>query len=942
MTDSDRLLALVDELVRELRPESKGSAGLDSALDRDLGLDSLARVELLSRVERAFSVRLPEGLLEQAETPRTILDALHGAGHGDTRPDRHPRSEPLAPAGGLPEQASTLLDVLDWHVTQHPHRRHASFSVSDEQVETMSYAELREQSATLAGGLVSLGVRPGQCVALMLPSGLDFFRSFIGILQAGAIPVPMYPPARPNQIEDHLRRQAGILQNCEAAVLITFDAVKPLAHLLAGLAPNLRSITTVATLKRDSDGSRTVSTSLPTLRRSTNDLALLQYTSGSTGAPKGVMLTHHNLLANIRAWGAATHLGPSDVCVSWLPLYHDMGLIGAWLGSLYHGCLLVLMSPLDFLVRPERWLWAIHTHRGTVTAAPNFAFDLCVRRLADAPLEGLDLSSWRLAANGAEPVSAVSLERFAATFARYGFDRGALAPVYGLAECTVGLAVPPPGRGVVNDAVEREAFMREGRANPVAQDHPAALHFVSCGPPLPGHEIRIVNERGEELPDRHVGHLQFRGPSTTGGYYRNREATAALFHGDWLDSGDYAYLANGEVHITGRSKDLIIRGGRNFYPYELEQAIGDLPGIRKGCVAVFGVRDAELGTERLVVVAETRERDPRRREELERNVVALAADLLGLPPDVVVLAPLHAVLKTSSGKIRRSAIRDAWLDGSLAAPGRAPWRQALGLALSSATGLTRQGFANLTAWSYGAWAWTCFGALAGVAISALTLVPGAHRRWTCVHLLARLFARLTGCPIETAGREHLPHGPYVIVANHASYVDGFVLAAAFAQPLRFVAKAEFRKHPLIDRLFRRLGFRYVERFDSTQGVEDAQQLAGIVHDGPPLLFFAEGTFGPQPGVLPFRLGAFQVAARNGLPVVPVALAGTRTVLRDGSWLPRRGRIQVRILPPVLAGGDDWHSIVALRDAARSAIAEHAGEPLQEFAGPPRREPGLPD
>jgi 1-acyl-sn-glycerol-3-phosphate acyltransferase len=921
-TDAERLLSLVDELVRELRPGAREVAGLDSVLDRELGLDSLARVELLSRIERVFDVRLPEDALNAAETPRALLDMLAGlvSGTAAMRVSRRQES-PAVLSEGAPERADTLLEVLDWHLARHPQRCHVSFLHSDDQTETLSYGELGNAAAQIALSLGRAGVMPGQCVAMMLPSGLDFFRCFYGILLAGAIPVPMYPPARPNQIEEHLRRQAGILRNCQARVLITFDQVRPLARLLTGIVPQLKSVVTPLELQGPS-GDRSLAVS-------GGSTALIQYTSGSTGDPKGVVLTHRNLLSNIRAWGAATRLSSTDVCVSWLPLYHDMGLIGAWLGSLYHACPLVLMSPLDFLLHPERWLWAIHRYRGTVTAAPNFAFDLCVRRLAGQPLEGLDLSSWRLAANGAEPVSPDSLQRFGEAFAAYGLRPEILAPVYGLAECSVGLAVPPPGRGVRVDRIEREAFAGSGRAEPVTSDDANALRFVSCGPPLPGHEVRVVDDEGHDLPERSVGHLEFRGPSATAGYYRNPEATSALFDDGWVISGDYAYLAGGELYITGRSKDMIIRGGRNFYPYELEEAVGGLPGVRKGCVAVFGFTDPERSTEKLVVVAETREREVAARADLERRIMALATDLLGLPPDVVVLAPLHSVLKTSSGKIRRAAVRDAFVQGTLGRSGRAPWRQALALALSGVVGHSRKGLADAVAWLYGAWVWSWFGLLTLLAVPAILLLPRSGHRWTVSRALARLLARLSGCRIEVDGLGHLPDGPCVLVANHASYIDGIVLAAALPRPVRFVAKGEFRHNALMRRLFERLGARFVERFDARRSVEDAQTLVDVAAEPSPLLFFAEGTFGPQPGVLPFRLGAFQVAARNESPVVPVAISGTREVLRDGSWLPRRGRIKVSVLAPLDPQGNDWHNVVALRDSARAAIVTAIGEPARE-------------
>ena len=291
------------------------------------------------------------------------------------------------------------------------------------------------------------------------------------------------------------------------------------------------------------------------------------------------MLTHANLLANIRAMGRATEVTSEDVFVSWLPLYHDMGLIGAWLGSLYHGCRLVIIPPLSFLARPERWLWAIHTHRGTLSASPNFGYDLCCRRLSDEVLAGLDLGSWRLAFNGAEPVSPETIAAFARRFTSFGFKPEAATPVYGLAECSVGLTFPPLGRGPLIDRVRRADLGEEGIATPADEDE-AALQFVSCGRPLSGHQIRIVDEAGREIPDRRQGRLQFKGPSATSGYFRNPEKTQSLFQGDWLDTGDLAYSAQGEVYITGRVKISSFREDETSTPMSWRK----LWGIFRGSV----------------------------------------------------------------------------------------------------------------------------------------------------------------------------------------------------------------------------------------------------------------------------------------------------------------------------------------------------------------------
>ncbi|MEF8769760.1 AMP-binding protein [Candidatus Accumulibacter contiguus] len=559
-----RLLGVVSAMVEETRPgRTLGRVSLHSHLERDLGLDSLARVELLLRVGSEFGKSLPEGALAEAETPQDLLRFIARAGVGSVVAAAVEPATASTPTG-VPELARTLVEVLEWHAERHPQRPHVLLygDVGGEpgefRAESLSYGEMLEQARRVATGLVSRGLLPRQAVALMLPTGRDYLTSFFGVMLAGGIPVPIYPPARLAQIEDHLRRHARILANAEAVFIITVPQAKGVAALLRAEAPTLTEVLTPAELDHQP---------IPLLyRAAAEDIAFLQYTSGSTGDPKGVMLSHANLLANLRAMGEAIGASSDDVFVSWLPLYHDMGLIGAWFGSLYFGMRLVLMSPLAFLSRPVRWLHAISRHRGTLSPAPNFAYDLCARKLADADLQGLDLSSWRLALNGAEPVSPATLTAFAERFAPYGLRGEAITPVYGLAECSVGLAFPPLGRGPRIDVIEREALVKQKCAVPVANGEGDPLRVPACGRVLPRHEIRVVDEQGCELPDRRVGCLQFRGPSATAGYYRNPLATQALFRDGWLDSGDFAYTVEGEIYLTGRVKDLIIRGGRNLYP----------------------------------------------------------------------------------------------------------------------------------------------------------------------------------------------------------------------------------------------------------------------------------------------------------------------------------------------------------------------------------------
>ena len=520
---AEALLQQVRQLALELHPQRGRSlhVTLDSALDRELGFDSLSRVELLMRLERIFGVSLPEQLLVGAETPRDLWRAVEaGKVAGHPVPAAQARAAPLDELAEVPHMAETLPEMLDWHVLSHPQRPHVYLYGESDEPETITYEALADGAQAVAAGLQARDLLPGQSVAIMLPTSRDYLFSFFGILLAGGIPVPIYPPLRPSQLEDHLRRHAGILSNAKGVLLITVAEAQRVGRLLQGQVDSLREVVTPEQLVATTEtfSSRPIRA---------QDIAFLQYTSGSTGQPKGVILTHANLLANVRAMGEAVQADSTDVFVSWLPLYHDMGLIGAWLGSLYHGMPLVLMSPLAFLTRPARWLWTIHKHRGTLTAAPNFAYELCLSKVEESDIEGLDLGSLRLAFNGAEPVSPNTVRRFGERFASYGFRTQAMTPVYGLAETAVGLAFPPLNRGPRIDRIERDTFITRGKAVPVSDAAQGALEFVACGQPLPGYQIRIVDAAGRELPEREEGRLEFQGPSATSGYLHNPEATSA-------------------------------------------------------------------------------------------------------------------------------------------------------------------------------------------------------------------------------------------------------------------------------------------------------------------------------------------------------------------------------------------------------------------------------
>jgi fatty-acyl-CoA synthase len=964
----ERVLEVVRGLLSELGSQGALSMlGLDAHLDNDLGLGSLERVELMARLETEFGVRLPDRIAAEANTPAELADAIlaspisseeqadesSGLRASVTVQELHRE----APDRGV-LAAQTLNDVLRYRALHNSGQIHLHITEEAEGGErnlTMTFGELYAAALRCAAELARLGVPAGGRVSLMLPTSRAFFVSYAGILLAGAIPVPIYPPFRADRIEEYAARQAAILNNAGVCLLLTFRRAEAVAKLLK---PRVRSLEAVLDADNVLDAADKAPAAAPgalpthltgSRIRKASDIALLQYTSGSTGNPKGVVLTHANLLANIRSIGEAVQIGPQDAAVSWLPLYHDMGLIGAWLTILHYGIPLVALPPLAFLTRPERWLWAFHKHRGTLAAAPNFAYELCVRKIADKEIENLDLSSWRAALNGAEPVNPETLERFEQRFSQYGFRREAQLPVYGLAEASLAVTVPPLDRGPWVDSVVRKTFTASGRAIPAPAGE-AAISFVSCGKPIPGHEVRIVDEKGNEAPERTEGFLWFRGPSATNGYYNNPEATQEIFENcppsdggfAWVNSGDRAYFADGELFVTGRVKDIIIKGGRNIYPHEVEELASRVEGIRKGCVVAFGLQDEGAGTEKLVVVAETREENSPRRAAIAARVTERVTQGLGLPPDRVELIPSGSIPKTSSGKLRREETRQLYIAGTLAAKRPPVWMQVARLGTASAARTTsktllnafRRGLESL----YGIYFYLLFVVWILPTWSAVLFFKDHRAAGRFTSAALKVLFGLGGIRVGVIGREYLDSpGPKIYVSNHASYFDALALMRGLGVSYRFVAKMEVRGMPFIGTFLHKMGHLSFDRTDSKARRQAAQEIEDVLRAGESVFVFPEGTFVPEAGVRPFQLGAFKAAVATGAPIIPVSLAGTRRFLRDGTYLPRPTRVIITLSAPVYPNSSllterasqtsNWHELVRLRDAARETIARHAGEPL---------------
>ncbi|TAN50036.1 MAG: acyl-phosphate glycerol 3-phosphate acyltransferase, partial [Betaproteobacteria bacterium] len=403
--------------------------------------------------------------------------------------------------------------------------------------------------------------------------------------------------------------------------------------------------------------------------------------------------------------------------------------------------------------------------------------------------------------------------------------------------------------------------------------------------------------------------------------------------GEWVNTGDRAYLSDGMVYITGREKDIIIRGGRNISPYELEQAVGNLAGIRRGCVAVFGAKDATTGTERVVVLAEMRDRDASRHDDLKRMINELAVGLIGAPADDIVFAPPATVPKTSSGKIRRVAAREFYERGPSSVKPQAVWLQFARLVLAGAAPQLRRGLRAAGGALFALRAYAVLALLFPIAFLAAMVAP-VRACWSVGRTVSRWFLQLSGIPVVARGLENLAPGkPVVLAVNHTSYLDAVVLLSLLEyRGYAFIAKREFEEGFFMRTLLAGFGTQFIERFDVAKSAEHANEMARAAQRGASLVVFPEGTLKRATGLMPFRTGAFQAAAQAGVAVVPVALRGVRSALRDGTWYLRRAAVAVTVGEPILPAGADWSAAVELRDAVRAVILKHCGEPDLAPAG----------
>ncbi|MCA1900340.1 MAG: AMP-binding protein [Chloroflexi bacterium] len=553
---------------------------------------------------------------------------------------------------------TTLAHLIQKNYRAHPQKTAIVMQHAGKDDFPISYHDLVAGSARYAKTYVREGIQPGEVVVLILQHGEDLVYAFWGAVLRGAIPSIMPFLTEKLSPERYRADLAALIAVTQPAAIVTYPEFEADVRSALKAGDSVRRVLLTDQLEAESEPGFD---QLSGLTRSPAEIVLLQHSSGTTGLQKGVALSHRAVLNQLEAYARALALTEADVVVSWLPLYHDMGLIAGFLMPILSGNTLVLLSPFDWVRAPHKLFQAVSRYKGTLSWLPNFAYNFCAQKIRERDLEGVDLSSWRVITNCSEPVKWESHQAFYQRFQKYGLRMNALQCSYAMAENVFGVTQTPLGTEPVTDEIDRESYINERVAKSPVDGKPA-LRMMSSGRALDNTRIRILSEAGEVLPDRVIGEIALQSDCMLTGYYHRPDATEKALRDGWYLTGDYGYTLNGEVFVAGRKKDMIIVGGKNVYPQDLEALAYEVPGIHAGRAVAFGVEDPEAGTEEVVIVAEVDTDNPAERQKiadaLRRHVSQNSAVALRR----VHLVGAKWIVKTSSGKTARSANREKFLN----------------------------------------------------------------------------------------------------------------------------------------------------------------------------------------------------------------------------------------------------------------------------------------
>jgi acyl-CoA synthetase (AMP-forming)/AMP-acid ligase II len=548
----------------------------------------------------------------------------------------------------------TFQHILKSHYENRPDEVAIYLQHAGEEDQPITVRDLLSSAMRAQRRLEKEGIQPGEVVLLIFQHGRDLIDTYFGAILHGAIPSIMPYLTEKLQPERYRKDLAALIEVTKPDAIFTYAEFEPEVRSALKEGDSVRAVLVAEDLGASGEPAFE-------LNRQPEDIVLLQHSSGTTGLQKGVALSHQAVLNQITAYADVLHIdAKKDVLVSWLPLYHDMGLIAGFLMPILYGLPLVLMSPFDWVRAPYRLMQAVSDYRGTLVWLPNFAYNFCATKIRDRHMEGVDLSSWRAVTNCSEPMRHDSQQMFLEAFKPYGFRESALATSYAMAENTFAVTQGGIDGPVRIDPVDRDSLQIDRIARPAVEGKPA-IDMVSAGKPIPNTQVKVIDPEGSPLPERHIGEIALKSDCMLTEYYHRPQTTEKAFLDGWYLTGDFGYMLDGEVYITGRKKDLIIVGGKNIYPQDLERIANTVPGVHPGRAVAFGIFSRKMGTEQVVIVAEVDSQDEDERREIADNIRKTVTQ-----ESAVALRHVHVVdegwiIKTSSGKTARLANRDKFI-----------------------------------------------------------------------------------------------------------------------------------------------------------------------------------------------------------------------------------------------------------------------------------------